>query len=243
MSELVKIFIDAGHGGNDPGAVKFVTESKVNIKVVNYMYDHLKNNYVCSVKKDITGDSIFDICADANKWGADLFISIHFNAGGGDGFEAWVHNRGNKALGDMYCKHVVKIGQNSRGTKFDPDLIVLKYTDMKAVLCECAFVDNKKDIKDWDENAELKKMGIALAEATADYLNLKKKTTAKAKTLKVGSKVKIKSGAKDLNTGKKYSDFVYKTTYKVISITGSRVVFGLNGAVTGATNKSNVTVV
>ena len=32
-----KIFLDAGHGGADSGAVKYVKESEVNIKVVNYM--------------------------------------------------------------------------------------------------------------------------------------------------------------------------------------------------------------
>jgi peptidoglycan hydrolase-like protein with peptidoglycan-binding domain len=46
---------------------------------------------------------------------------------------------------------------------------------MKAILNEGAFVDNKKDIADWDEDHELKKMGIAYAEAAAEWLNLPKK--------------------------------------------------------------------
>lgn len=67
------------------------------------------------------------------------------------------------------------------------------------------------------------------------------KTTATSKkTVKVGSKVKIKSGAKDSNTGKKYASFVYKSTYTVISISGNYVVFGLQGVATGKTKKTNV---
>lgn len=72
----------------------------------------------------------------------------------------------------------------------------------------------------------------------------KKTTTASTtKTLKKGAKVKIKNGAKDANTKGKYASFVYKTVYTVISIGGDYVTFGLNGAVTGKTKKSNVTLV
>lgn len=67
-------------------------------------------------------------------------------------------------------------------------------------------------------------------------------TSSTKKSLKVGSQVKIKSGAKDANNGKQYASFVYKKVYTVISISGDYVVFGLNGVATGKTKKSNVTV-
>lgn len=181
MANLKRLYWDAGHGGSDPGAVKYVTESKVNTKVVNYACEYLKENYQCEVYKDTTADSINTICNRANKWDADLFVSVHFNAGGGDGFEALVYSSSRKALGQCFEKYVKAIGQNSRGVKYRPDLGVLRLTNMPAVLNECAFVDNKKDIKDWDENAELKKMGIALAKAAADWLDLPKKKTTSTK--------------------------------------------------------------
>ncbi len=65
---------------------------------------------------------------------------------------------------------------------------------------------------------------------------LKKGTSS----LQVGDKVKIKSGAKDLNTKKKYSSFVYKTTYTVIRIDGNEVVFGINGVASGRCLKKYV---
>lgn len=61
-------------------------------------------------------------------------------------------------------------------------------------------------------------------------------------TIKKGAKVKIKSGAKDANTGTKYASFVYKTTYTVMSVSGNYVVFGIGGVATGKTKKSNVIV-
>lgn len=171
-----KVYFDAGHGGKDPGAVKYVREADVNIKVVNYAVEYLTKHFDVEVYKDTTGDSISAITNRANQWKAGLFVSVHFNAGGGDGFEALVYSSANKALGVCFEKYVKQTGQNSRGVKYRPDLGVLRLTKMNAILCEIAFVDNKKDISDWDEDAELKIMGRALALACADWLDLEVKT-------------------------------------------------------------------
>ena len=169
---MKRIYLDAGHGGKDSGAVGHVVERDVNIKVTKYMKTHLEENYSCMIYMDITDDSTQNIAKRANKWLANLFVSIHFNAGGGDGYEALVYSNMNQKLGQCFDKHVKATGQNSRGVKYRPDLNVLRLTKMPAVLNEIAFVDNAKDIKDWDEDHELKKMGIALAEAAAEWLDL-----------------------------------------------------------------------
>ncbi|MGN1167194.1 MAG: N-acetylmuramoyl-L-alanine amidase [Lachnospiraceae bacterium] len=190
MTDLKKVLWDAGHGGSDPGAVGYVKEADVAIKVVNYAHEYLKDNYECESKKDTTSDSIRTVVDRANSWGADLFVSVHFNAGGGDGYEALVYSSKNKALGQCFEKQVKAVGQNSRGVKYRPDLGVLRLTNMKAILNEIAFVDNKKDIKDWDENAELKVMGTALAKAAADWLDIpkKKKATTSTKSIETIAK-------------------------------------------------------
>lgn len=171
-----KIYIDPGHSNVDPGAVGYEVERDLNEKVAKYMNEYLLATYVCQTKVDpVTNNRLDTVANAANKWKADLFVSIHFNAGGGDGFEALVYSSKNKALGQLFEKHVKAIGQNSRGVKYRPDLAVLRLTDMPAVLNEGAFVDNKKDIQDWNDNAELKKMGIAYAKAAAEFLKLQKK--------------------------------------------------------------------
>ena len=104
---------------------------------------------------------------------------------------------------------------------------LIRHFDVNGKLCPLYWVTDEEDwlaFKD-EVNAELKKL---------------KAPKEEKKTLKKGAKCKIKTGAKDLNTGKKYSSYVYEQTYTVISINGNRVVFGLNGAVTGATDKSNI---
>jgi hypothetical protein len=57
--------------------------------------------------------------------------------------------------------------------------------------------------------------------------------TAPIKTIKVGSKVKVRNGASTY-TGGNLANFVYKTVYDVQQISRDRVVIGLNGKVTAA---------
>lgn len=216
-----RIFFDAGHGGKDPGAVKYVREADVAIKVVKFACAYLKNNFDCEVYPDTTDDSTHTISARANNWKADLFVSVHFNAGGGDGFEALVYSAKNKTLGECFVKHALAVGQNSRGVKYRPELNVLRLTKMDAVLCEIAFVDNKKDISDWDEDRELKIMGEALAKASAKYLGLTSGETFKTlDTLNFRKSPDLKSQVLEvipkgtLLVGTEVSGGWLKTTYK-----------------------------
>lgn len=58
----------------------------------------------------------------------------------------------------------------------------------------------------------------------------------KPATIKVGSRVRVKAGAKDYN-GVQLASFVYSRVYSVIQITGDRVVIGEGKAVTAAVHK------
>ena len=172
-----KVYINPGHSDTDPGAVGYETERRLNVKVSQLQRDHLLANYICEVRMNPgTMGNLAAIAADANNWGADLFVSNHFNAGGGDGYEALVYGEDRVALGKIFEKHVLAAGQNSRGVKLRPELAVLRQTEMPAVLNEGAFVDNQKDIADWNEDAELGKLAVAYAQAAAEVLKLERKT-------------------------------------------------------------------
>ncbi len=64
-------------------------------------------------------------------------------------------------------------------------------------------------------------------------------TKAADSSIKVGSKVRVKSGAKDYS-GNILASFVYKSTYTVMEISGSRAVIGVNGTVTAAVHINNL---
>ena len=182
---MKKIYINTGHSDIDPGAVGYETERRLNVAVSRYMNDYLLANYECETKVTPGSmDSLNATCEEANAWGADLFVSNHFNAAGGDGFECYIYNWKRKDLGEIFAKQVEEIGQNLRmpdnagepmGVKVRPNLIVLKNTNMPAILTEGAFVDNLEDIQDWNDNFELQKLGEAYAKAAAEFLGLEKK--------------------------------------------------------------------
>ncbi len=83
---MVKVYIDPGHGGTDPGAVaNGLKEKDLTLKIAKYTRDYLQDNYKgVSIKMSRTGDtypSLTQRTNEANKWGADVFVSIHINAG------------------------------------------------------------------------------------------------------------------------------------------------------------------
>ena len=63
--------------------------------------------------------------------------------------------------------------------------------------------------------------------------------TSPTPTIKVGSKVKVKKGAKTY-TGGNLSSFVYNQIYDVIQINGNRIVIGKGKVVTAAVHKNNL---
>ncbi len=65
------------------------------------------------------------------------------------------------------------------------------------------------------------------------------------KELSIGNKVMIKLGAFDLNTKQKFADWVYSRELYVREINGDRVVVStqMSGAVTGAVNKDDLTII
>lgn len=208
---IPRIYINPGHSEKDPGAVGYEVERDLNVRVSNYQRDFLLANYDCEVRMNPgTMGNLYDICEDANKWGANLFVSNHNNSGKGDGWEGLINSEATRELGETFEKYVKEVGQNSRGVKIRTGLVVLRDTKMAAIMNEGAFVDNLVDIQDWNDDAELKKLGEAYAKAAAEFVGAKKKA-AKPKTVTVtlpvlsrGSKGKAVEALQILMKGRWY---------------------------------------
>ena len=195
MKTIPRIYINPGHSDRDPGAVGYETERRLNVKVSQYQSEYLLEHYVCETKIG-SNDDLMVVVAEANAWKADLITSNHNNAGKGDGYECYVYNEVRVPMGEIFAKYVAETGQNLRlygaapGVKLRPGLTILACTNMPAILNEGAFVDNWEDIQDWNDDAELKKLGEAYAKASAEFLNLEEKpkadSTLKLRTLSNG---------------------------------------------------------
>ena len=148
-----KVFIIPGHGGIDPGAAKYIVEKEYTLKTAFALTEILSRygvDYKLSRTQDIDTDmdEYIRVC---NAYKPDLVISIHFNAGGGQGFEVYHSIIGgtSKKLSENINAEVSKL-MNSRGVKTKIDngrdyFAVIRETDAPAVLCEGGFVDNKSD--------------------------------------------------------------------------------------------------
>ena len=170
-------------GGNDPGAVANNTKEKdLNLSIALACRDMLIEHGV-SVKMSRTkdeNDTLQEEIKECNAYAPDLAIDIHNNAGGGDGAEVFHHHAGGKGktLAKNILDEIIKVGQNSRGIKTRKNSAGKDYYGFireitsPAVIVECAFVDNKTDIKIIDTAAEQKKMGIAIAKGILKTLGI-----------------------------------------------------------------------
>jgi hypothetical protein len=95
------------------------------------------SGFTLKVSQDFTNSP-----ANANSWGADIFISIHTNAGGGHGTETLYKTTGGKTLADHIQKGLLsKLPYQNRGLKYRDNLHMLNATNMYACLLEAVFHD------------------------------------------------------------------------------------------------------
>lgn len=182
---MVKIFLDPGHGGVDPGATgNGLQEKNVNFSVASTIQNILLNEYDnVEVRMSRTGDQTVSLSSRtnaANSWGADFYLSIHVNAGGGTGFESYIYpNVGPPTTTYRQILHeeVLKsVNFYNRGQKHG-DFHVLRETNMDAVLTENGFIDNASDAEKLRNPSFLQSLARGHANGVARAFNLKRKST------------------------------------------------------------------
>nr|DAE99834.1 MAG TPA: Cell wall hydrolase autolysin [Caudoviricetes sp.] len=150
----MRICIDCGHQlrGADTGASGYIIEQQESRKIAPYLKEYLEKEGHTVRLTNIDGgypnvnSSLQARVNVSNNFRADFFISLHFNAGGGQGTETWIYSRGGQA--EQYAKRInsklVGLGLRNRGVKVG-NLYVIRKTNCPAVLCEIGFVDSKVD--------------------------------------------------------------------------------------------------
>ena len=179
---MSKVFINPGHcPGVDSGAVNLnsgMQEADIALAIGDLVADYLQTAG-CEVMELQSDNLMYDgqgpcVCDTANDWPADIFVSIHCNAANTDArgteVEVYPGSESSISLGDCIQFQIVSsLGTVDRGLKERPMLIVLKNTDMPAVLVETAFIDNDDDcqllVNRQDDFAR------AIARGITDYLS------------------------------------------------------------------------
>lgn len=165
------IALDAGHGGSDPGASYNGRQEKDdNLRLATAVGNILEKrgvNVVYTRTNDIY-ETPFKKATDANESGADYFVSFHRNSvenpNTASGAQTLIYSRGGEKekLAKNIQNNLVKAGFKDMGIVERPNLVVLKRTQMPAVLLETGFINNEKDNELFDQNFD------KIAQAIAD---------------------------------------------------------------------------
>jgi len=178
-----RIVVDAGHGGDDPGAVNGnIYEKNFNLDAANYMYRRFNE---LGIPVSITRSTDETLSRDErlnrinNAFGNDaqvILLSNHINAGGGEGAEIVYALRNTDTLARNVLESIGQEGQITR--KYyqrrlpeDPSkdyyYIMRETGNITPLLIEYGFIDNANDLRKLQNN--LLDYVEAVVRAVANY--------------------------------------------------------------------------
>jgi N-acetylmuramoyl-L-alanine amidase len=215
-----RVVIDPGHGGSDPGAVaNQLREKDLTLTISKRIRAALLRDY--EVEVDLTRSTDIDVSlqarsAFANRLGADFFLSVHINSGGGEGYEDFIHRdladtsaaAGLRSvLHDAITPIIRRHGLRDRGKK-KANFSVLRETRMPAVLTENLFIDNTADAALLRGDAFLAEVAEAHVSGIARALTLRRKqeVVVPATRMLAGPRVAV-SGARSYVVSRQHGDY------------------------------------
>lgn len=151
---MIKIFLDAGHGGADSGANgNGLREKDINLRVCNKIIELANKEGLISITPSRTTDVTLSLSTRVLKEKSsnyDASVSIHCNASNGAGYgtETFYYSSSKEGK-DLATKvndevHAVMQRRN-RGIKIGNSLALINGTKSTAILVELGFIDNKLD--------------------------------------------------------------------------------------------------
>ncbi|MBX4149494.1 N-acetylmuramoyl-L-alanine amidase [Paenibacillus lautus] len=228
---MKKVWIDGGHGGKDPGAgANGLQEKNIVLTLSLEIKKQLERDYegvqvLLSRSTDVFLE-LSERTEAANKAGADILVSIHCNAGGGDGgFESFRYTSASTAsrslqnvlhteiMAALKPYNIIDRGQKAA------NLHMCRESKMPAVLTENLFIDVTTDA------AKLKRQDVIEAlikghiVGIAKYLGLKKKEGAAV----VSDNVNVVVDGKQIKDGKLEDGVTYVPLRAIGDALGAKV--------------------
>ena len=240
MNNDVKIVIDAGHGGSDPGAVgNGIYEKDYALKIAEYLNNRFKELGVSSVLVRTTDETLTPnervnrILSFYGNRPDVLVISNHLNAGGGEGAEVIYALRNSDTLSKLILQNLGEEGQLIRKAyqRRLPSDNTKDYYFMhrntgltEPIIVEYGFVDNVNDAKKIKDNYQ--KYAEAVVKAVASYKGIPYDKSLKSDTYTVLKGDTLWSIAKKFNTNvndlKKINNLSNNTLYigQILNVPG-----------------------
>ncbi|MCR5195306.1 MAG: N-acetylmuramoyl-L-alanine amidase [Pseudobutyrivibrio sp.] len=180
------VVVDAGHGGNVPGATKMgVSEKDINLDIVlelKKLFDRCDKNI--GVYYTRTGDSnpsFENRVGLANDTDADVFLSVHNNStasgrmssinGAEVMYEGGDETGESKAFASACLDHLLaKLDCKSKGTVVGDEVYIIRESKSPVALVEVGFMTNVKELNNLQDKEYQKKAAQALYDAILEYI-------------------------------------------------------------------------
>lgn len=171
----MKICVDPGHGGSDPGAVGRVPyelmEKDANLSIALILEQALidKGHSVYMTRRIDRTLSLPARSNYANRKNVELFASVHCNSAANttaEGIETWIYP--SSQTGRSYAQNVQSSlvetfpDHKDRGVK-EANFHVLRETNMPAILVECEFISNADQLVFLSNGENQQKIAEAIA--------------------------------------------------------------------------------
>ncbi len=180
------VCIDAGHGGDDTGAIGIYNdyEKDGNLELALKVVANLKAHGVTVVttRDEDTYVELSDRASIANEADADLFVSLHQNSSSDStvcGIEAWIYSEGNSkntAIATGLLEGLATVGvTTNRGVKSGTqasehsDYQVIRETNMVGVILEVGFMTNTDDTINFEKKMD--EYAAVIANEIIEWLN------------------------------------------------------------------------
>jgi len=172
--------IDAGHGGNDSGAVNQqigINEKTITLAISQKLKKVLEDRGH-QVRMTRSEDIFIELTRRAeiaNTAGTDIFVSIHCNSADNSiatGIETYHHTNattGRVLATKIHEKLIAAFpSHTNRGVK-SANFVVLRETQMPACLVETEFISNNQQAQFLKDPANQQKIATAIAEGIKSY--------------------------------------------------------------------------
>lgn len=176
----VTVMVDAGHGGNDPGTSSgAVDEKDVVLVLAKLVKSYLEESGVTVIlsREDDTFIDKYERAEMANEAGADLFVSIHCNyleeRTDISGVETYYmeNSQDGERLATLVHNQILSItGANDMYVRTN-DYVVIRETNMPAILVETGYLSNKEDEQRLISQEYQAKMAYGIAAGIIEYIN------------------------------------------------------------------------
>ena len=173
------IVLDAGHGGNNPGATASLggvqyCEDEMNFALACRVQDQLESlGATVIMTRDTDVDmSLYDRAVKTRRAKPNLMISIHRNSSvsaSAHGFESYYYQPYSMPFCEAVNRQAASLFRQDRGTHYVTPMYVTRISECPAILIECGYMSNADDMSSMIQDSFDQALAEKITQGVVDY--------------------------------------------------------------------------